>query len=480
MLSSAAVPQSGENGLRNSPTVKRINRFLTSPYYIMTVALLLLLSNILSAELIVYTVLVAFFAYACLFGDDLLPTIPVLCGCYIAPSVSNNPGRSGESVFSTGNGGLYILGLGAIAALSVLYRLITDKELGRKAFILKKRPLLSGILMLCGGYLLSGILSPAYPEMISKNLIFAALQCVSILIPYLVISGTVHWDKVRKDYLAWTGLAFGCVIVLQILWIYASTSEILLYGVIDRNKIYTGWGMYNNMGGFLAMMMPFPFYIARKYRHGWIGICIATVFMGGIFLTCSRSSILGGAMVYALCLLLMTYHANNKKLTILLLAGFAIAGVAVGIVFHKKIAQLFWDIISRGLDPNHRFTFYIEGIKQFLQYPLFGGSFYPIDYPIWSWSKVASFTEFFPPRWHNTLVQLMASTGLVGLMGYLIHRFQSLRTFFRNITTEKTYIGLSVLALLFCSLLDCHFFNIGPVLFYSVCLAFAENLTQPE
>ena len=46
---------------------------------------------------------------------------------------------------------------------------------------------------------------------------------------------------------------------------------------------------------------------------------------------------------------------------------------------------------------------------------------------------------------------------------------------------EKSFIGLSILVLLLTSLLDCHFFNIGPVLFYSMALAFAEKINEePE
>ena len=36
----------------------------------------------------------------------------------------------------------------------------------------------------------------------------------------------------------------------------------------------------------------------------------------------------------------------------------------------------------------------------------------------------------------------------------------------------------SVLALVVCSLFDCHFFNIGPTIFYAMALAFAENTSN--
>ena len=45
----------------------------------------------------------------------------------------------------------------------------------------------------------------------------------------------------------------------------------------------------------------------------------------------------------------------------------------------------------------------------------------------------------------------------------------------KNPTAGKAFISISLLALLGTSLLDSHFFNVGPVLFYSMALAFAEK-----
>ena len=41
-------------------------------------------------------------------------------------------------------------------------------------------------------------------------------------------------------------------------------------------------------------------------------------------------------------------------------------------------------------------------------------------------------------------------------------------------------IGISILSLLLMSLLDCHFFNIGPTLFYSMALAVMEFGNEPD
>ena len=114
-----------------------------------------------------------------------------------------------------------------------------------------------------------------------------------------------------------------------------------------------------------------------------------------------------------------------------------------------------------------------------LTYHLFiGCSFFSPGYTPWGWSIVEGFSDFFPPRWHNTIVQLLASTGIVGTGAYVFHRAQTVRMFLTDISKERAFIGCSVVALLICSLFDCHMFNIGPVLFYAMALAFAEHLPK--
>ena len=54
------------------------------------------------------------------------------------------------------------------------------------------------------------------------------------------------------------------------------------------------------------------------------------------------------------------------------------------------------------------------------------------------------------------------------------------KLFFDTLSKETVFIGASVFVLLICSLFDCHFFNIGPTLFYAMALAFAENCNRKQ
>lgn len=447
----------------------KLDDFLTTAQYIAMVMLLALLSNVFGLELPVYILYTVAAVYILLFGRDLLPLLPLVVASYITPSVHNNPGKNPDSIFF-GTGGVIIAGLVCVIFLCCLVRIIRR----RKDFFGRRYKLLSGLLLLGAAYLLGGIGTPDYVQRLWPNLRFSLLQIAVLLIPYLLFGGGVDWKRARRDYLAWTGFFMGGVLLLQVLWIYLS-ANVIIDGVIHREQIYTGWGIHNNLGAMLAMMIPFSFYLATKYRRGWMGTVVGSAFLLGVFLTCSRNAMLTGSAFYLMGIVLMLYYAQNRKAnTIAALVCIGIFGVSV-ILFSQQILTLFSDILSLGFDPNSRDSLYHKGMLLFQEYPLFGGSFFSPSYKSWGWSTVEGFTNFFPPRWHNTLIQMLASCGVVGLGAYLVHRVQTAVLFFKHHTKEKIFIGCSLLALLVCSLFDCHFFNLGPGLFYATALAFAEN-----
>jgi hypothetical protein len=329
------------------------------------------------------------------------------------------------------------------------------------------------MLMLLGAYLLSGIGSDAYPASIGSNLLFALLQGCAILIPYWLFSCGVDWKNVRRDYFAWIGFCTGGVLTLQILWVYL-TQSVIVDGIIHREYIYTGWGMYNNMGLMLAMMIPSAFCLASKYRRGWIGTVVGSVFLMGVLLTCSRTSLIIGVAIYGLCALLMLHYARNRRHnTVALVLFLVVSGLAL-LLFRAPLIRLFSGLLSKGADPSSRDVFFREGWKLFCQAPVFGSSFYSPGYVPWDFSTVNAQSALIPPRWHSTPLQLLVSCGLAGVCAYGFHRFQTLRLFLKGHTKEKTFLACAVGVLLLCSLLDCHFFNVGPVLIYAAALAFIE------
>lgn len=448
----------------------RIYQVLSAPQFIAIPCLLTLLSNFFGWELLLYTFVALTVVYLCVWGKDLLPMIPLVILCYISPSRANNPGRNEQSVFSIGHGGAYLLFLAGVMVLALVYYVIRN----RKNFFTCKRSLLVGILLLAGAYLLSGVGSEGYTQRAGSNLPFALLQSLAIVLPYLIFAGGVKWEDARKDYFAWVGFGVGCVLFCQIIYIYL-TQNVIVDGIIDRSRIYTGWGIHNNLGGMQAMMIPFAFCLASKYNRGWLGTVVGSGFLVGVCLTCSRNSILIGIFIYLVCVSLMFYYARNRKGNTIALISFLSVTAFLFIIFNSQLYRLFSEMIEKGLDLNYRDVTYVEGMKLFTQAPIFGVSFFSPGFQPWDWSTVSGFSSFFPPRWHNTIIQILVSCGAVGMIAYLVHRMQTVRLFFRRPHKQAVFIGCSILVLLITSLFDCHFFNIGPALFYSMALAFAEK-----
>ena len=55
---------------------------------------------------------------------------------------------------------------------------------------------------------------------------------------------------------------------------------------------------------------------------------------------------------------------------------------------------------------------------------------------------------------HNTLLQYLCISGIFGLVCYLYHRLETAVLFFRGITRERFFLGLSIAAILAFGLID--------------------------
>lgn len=457
------------------PLRQRFDKFLYSPLFFWVLGGLAILANVFGKELIAYTILLPLAACICLFGRDLLPLMPVFACAYISPSAANNPGVNENSIFSLSGGGLYLGVLLAVLVGSLVYRLVKDPDFGGKKFLTQRRKLLSGMCVLGITYAISGLCSGHWAEYGWRNLLFAAIQFVAVAGLYWLFSGSVKWEQAPKAYVYWMGICVGYVLVAELLGIYL-TKHIWVGGTIHRERIFTGWGNYNSMGALFAMMIPLPLYIAVKGRFKWFGLLSSFVFLAALLFTCSRVSMIMGAVIFAVSYVFYLIHSRHAKGRVVVYAISALIPIVLLLVFWKELQALLGKMSDMGFESfAERSMGYKEGIKQFLKYPIFGGTFFPVDFKeLYVWSQLDNFTALFPPRWHNTVIQLLATGGVVCLFGYIVHRVQTVKLFLKNPSSDKTFAALFILALLLTSLLDCHFFNVGPVLLYSAMLAFTE------
>ncbi len=469
--------------IKSSQIIAKINQFICSFWGLFTIACITFVSFALSLELVMYSLVCLYTIYICLFAKDFLPLMTLFIFCYVAPSASNNPGNNAKAVFY-GAGGIAILVIAGICAIAILLRIGLDKNMSFKKLFTQKLSLTISMLVLGLAYCLSGIFCDIYSKVWLNNIIFALLQFLSIFLLYFILAATIDWKSASKDYLPFTAILMGFVVCLEVVYLYIFKTT-FKFGELSKAFIVTGWGISNNIAAMITMAVPFAFYFAYKKKNTYLYLSIATLFMLAITMTLSRASFLTALVIYAICFFICFFKAENKKafrITSAIILGIILVASAI---FYKQIWDLFLEVLQifekneKGdlvfADAN-RFVTYELGLEFFADFPIFGKSFFARDFWPYQYSTVESFTSFFPARWHNTIIQLLASTGSVGLIAYLYHRAKTIILIVKKPTYGKTFIGLSILSLIFMSMLDNHFFNIGPVLFYSIMLIFAEKL----
>ncbi len=472
--------QLGFERKRRPLPIKFINRIVSSNLFVFVLAALTCIAFAYSREFEFYVFVIVYGLYVGLFNDDLAPLMPLFVFCYVAPSAGHNPGRTTESVFY-GKSGTFLLCFVLIAVALIFVRIARDENMGFKRLFLKKRLMLPGMLLLGGSYICSGILWQGYSEYALRNIVFASIQFLSVFLLYFIFSATVDWHRFKINYFVCIGIALGLIVAYELVWVYTNLG-VVKDGVIDRDVIMTGWGIRNNIGAMLVMALPFPFYFAARklFPAPWI---LAGV---GIFAfclaSCSRASALCAIGIFALSYIVLLVTARNK---------FGVYVItAIGLVVGAILAVKNFDAVSKFLatlpetfnasdvasifDSNGRVELYKAGIKNIGTEPIFGMTFYPTNYDVYDVATLESFSSFFPPRWHNTLIQVTVSCGFVGLFAYIVHRISTVAVFLKRKNQVNAYIGISILSLLLMSLLDCHFFNVGPTLFYSMMLAVME------
>ena len=241
----------------------------------------------------------------------------------------------------------------------------------------------------------------------------------------------------------------------------------------NRNDIYTGWGINNNVAASICMVLPAPFYYAYKKNYGLIFLILANIMLITLIFIQSRNGILIGSILFTVLFFITlkkTNILNRFKLIFIQVLLLFIIGILI-VNFDQINAAKLASILNAGTSDSGRFQIYIDGINQFLNKPIFGNGFYQCNNFRWGNNEIGS---FFPARYHNTFIQLLASCGIVSLIAYFYHRIQTLKIVFSKTNVEKIYMFFIFITLALTSILDCNFFNFGPGFLYSTILLLVE------
>ena len=452
--------------LMDKKWVKTINNFFESNLFIAFFAVLVIFCNLFGLELFVYPLVVSYGIYTCLFGRDMRTLGVATPFMYLSPSAKNNPAANANSMFRFENGLWMIIAYLSVFLVVLAIRIIVNWKRG--LFAGAQCKLLTGFIFLAYAFIFGGL---GQPEYTFAGFVYSVLLIITLGLLYVVLTLLVDWKTVRKDYFAWIGMFMGLIVVFELLNVYLQGGVIDTDGYIAVIKVFSGWGMNNNIAGVLICTIPCAFYLAATKESPFLYVFCATIIYIAAVFTSSRNGVLVGGFIFVVSALFALIPKKNRRKNIIIYLSILLVACTVGFAFWRVLRGVLNHLIEDGIVDVSRINLFKDGLRQFFAAPIAGKGFFACDTYLWNEASLL----VIPPRWHCTVVQVLASCGIIGAIAYGFHRYQTVKILLEKPTLDKMFMALSISALLISSLFDCFLFNLGPCLFYSVTLAFLEN-----
>jgi O-antigen ligase len=361
----------------------------------------------------------------------------------------------------------------ALLLISLVYVL---RERGALRFAdLRSLPFLipSGIFVVT--LLLNGAFAPGYT---ASNLLLALIEGVALtLLIYVFILG-FRGERSEEliGYFIYISAVVALLIFVETAILYFS-GDVLVSGSAVKDNIFYGWGVANTAGQALTATLPVLFLGAMRSNREAV-LCLSAAFLAlvTVLLTLSRSALLVAGVIVLLSLVIGCFFGNTKRIFRIFLPALFVVGTLLSVAVWEKASTLVADIFKKGFSDNGRYALWGTGIDEFLKYPIFGRGFYGFEELLSE--PLYLYIGFFPRMLHNTVLELLAATGVCGFVGYAVYRFYTARFFFKRPSLAKTMLGLAVLTLLLQSLLDNFLFYVQPTFYYSIAIAITVLLDE--
>lgn len=451
------------------PTYKRAAvSFLNSRLFPIAVAVTVFICHTVGADLVGAGVLLFLSLHGFLFADDLRFVLPVSMAVICLVSVKNSPAfNQSETPYDQALVPILLAVFAGIFLLGLIYFMV---RLRKKALPLRFNGQMLALAAFSLALALNGLFTGGA---VLKNLLFGLTVALSFIGVYLLISLYLPRSRETQEYFLFSMLALALMICAQLVVAYFTTVKFSDDFSPIKESIVLGWGAWTNIGAYLALLLPAPFYFAATdERRPWLWFLFCVLVFGGIVLSGSRGALLFGAITFLLCLLLLFIKAKNKKQSRLSILVLCLFGLASLFLLREQLLSVLSIYIKQGFSDSGRFALWKGALEAFGQGPIFGVGFYDLGIEV-SW---VGETVIFPDTCHNTFLQLLSATGIVGLGLYLYHRVQTVRLFFKTRkSVASVCLLLSMLALVLCSFLDEHLFHIYPAFCYVYALYLAET-----
>lgn len=404
-----------------------------------------------------------------LFCKDVTPAFCLFLFMDIIISLQNTPsylienlGGTVSAFYTSAENLISIIILVAADVTALFYRAIRT-ALRRS---LNLTPMGLGMCFMAFAIALNGIFYEKYTII---DLGYGVLIGLCFAAIYFLISACVTVNKQTFEKIAVYFAVFFIALAFELIAAYFTREGLFANGKINRTKLFFGWGMYNTMGMLLCLCMPALFYLAIIKKLGWIFTALAMGDVVCIILSMSRQSILCGAIMFIICFIWLCVKRGGLYRLINLVMPAALVGACAVVLYHHYdlISASFGSLLDGINSGGGRFTLWQQALANYRDYPAFGVGFFASIEGDPGFPNI----ELVPDMYHDTLLQMMGSCGTLGLIAYIIHRAQTVYSYAKRITTGRTFLTLSILALVLVSVLDNHLFYFFPTIIYAALTA---------
>jgi len=447
-------------------------RFYLGFGYPLCVAFIVLLGHCTGLEFYLNFLNIILFVIGTLSVDSVKPFLAIFLTYTYQISLRNTPSFPVHSDYYLEGARpyfialMFILGIGAF-----VYSLIRRGIFTRESF--GALPMKISSLFLVAALLLGGAFGGDYSVFSTIYGFAVAFSVVALFYVFYLAFKRESADGLL-DYMILISTLIALIVTIETLHLYLTSDNLFRDGSVVKDNVLYGWGIWNNAGQKLTVVIPMVLLGAIRAKNPTKHLAVATLALGAAVLTLSRTALIFATLAYLSSLVIACFKAKSKRLfRILTLAVFGVAVIGA-ILLHEKIFSILADYLERGLDDNGRYALWQYGIDSFLEAPILGKGFFGLH------TDTFISIGFIPQMMHNTPIQLLAATGAFGLCAYLWHRAETLRPFVIHPSTEKTMIGISLLTVLFGSLLENFVFYVEPMFFFSVALALAFRVAEEK
>ena len=443
---------------------EKTRAFLMGRKYPAIVAFFVAFAAISGLELYVAVLHLAVAITAIFITSSFKPALITLLTMVMHISVKNAPfyPTYSDYYYSGWRFGLFVA-MCVVTFICLVIFVIKNRLYSRVRF--GRTPMLLSMTVFSVSLLLNGVASGKW-EVGSLIFGFANAAVYSIVFLFLYYGLGDESSDSLAGYFSYLSTLISFIIIAELTALFITSDNVFVNGSINKVGVALGWGIWNLVGVSLAVLIPVIFYGVHKSEHPWYYFVSATLTFVFAVLTMSRNALLFSALSYGACVIISCFTGKHKRaFRIITLCGIG-AVLLAAIVFFDKIRDLLADYFERGLSDNGRFELWSAAVDNFLESPVFGGGFYGFevdDSLLYGFGPLAK-------QAHNTVLQLLSATGIVGLLSYLYYRFESIKPLLRRPSLKKTLLAMSIGVFLLASLLDNFVFNIYPTFFYTVAL----------